>query len=115
MKGGTLIERVLGTRPVVEAGKIAQAGADVTKATVNKEQASERHRSDMYSDSTLSKNIRPVIAIWSMLLFTVYLIADAQGVTFNDQTADTAFWLIIVVMGFYFPGRTLEKYFSRKK
>ena len=115
MAGGSFIERVLGTRPMVEAGKIVQSGADIIKTVSNKEQASERQRTDMYSDSPLSKNIRPIIAIWAMVLFSVYLIANSRGVKFDEQTGDTVFWLIIVVMGFYFPGRTLEKYFSRKK
>lgn len=91
-----------------------ESGADVAKTFSSKEQATRRHELDMFSDTPLSKNIRPIIAIWSMALLTVYLICLGFNIEFNDQIGETIFWLVVLVMGFYFPGRTAEKWFKRK-
>ena len=93
---------------------VIETGADVAKTFSNKEQGTRRMELDMLTDTPLSKNIRPIIALWSMLLLTVYLICVGAGVKFDDQIGETVFWLIIIVMGFYFPGRTAEKWMKRK-
>ena len=94
--------------------KVIDSGADVAKAFSNKEQGTRRQALDMLADTPLSKNIRPLIALWAMLLLTGYLVCVGAGVKFDEQVGETVFWLIIIVMGFYFPGRTAEKWIKRK-
>ncbi len=94
--------------------EIVESGADVAKTFSNKEQGTRRMELDMLTDTPLSKNIRPIIALWSMALLTAYLISIGFGVKFNDEIGETVFWLIVIVMGFYFPGRTAEKWIKRK-
>lgn len=94
---------------------VIETGADVAKTFSNKEQGTRRQELDMLTDTPLSKNIRPIIALWSMLLLTVYLVCLGAGVKFDDQIGETVFWLIIICMGFYFPGRTAEKWIKRNK
>jgi len=106
------LKRILG---MGDLGKIVDSGADVAKTFSNKEQGTRRQELDMLTDTPLSKNIRPIIALWSMALLTAYLICLGFGVEFNDQIGETVFWLVVLVMGFYFPGRTAEKWIKRRK
>lgn len=94
--------------------EVIETGADVAKTFSNKEQGTRRMELDMLTDTPLSKNIRPIIAIWSMLLLTAYLICLGFDVQFNEQVGETVFWLVIIVMGFYFPGRTAEKWMKKR-
>lgn len=109
----SFIKKILGMDSE-DVTKVVETGADVAKAFSNKEQGTRRQALDMLTDTPLSKNIRPLIALWSMLLFTAYLICKAAGVEFDEQVGEAVFWLIIIVMGFYFPGRTAEKWIKRK-
>ena len=98
----------------MDGDNVIETGAGIAKTFSNKEQGTRRMELDMLTDTPLSKNIRPIIAMWSMLLLTAYLICVGAGVKFDDQIGETVFWLIIIVMGFYFPGRTAEKWMKRK-
>jgi hypothetical protein len=44
-----------------------------------------RHASDMQSDSWLSKNIRPLLTIFSLVLYTLFAITDGNIGHFNDM------------------------------
>ena len=96
-------------------GKIADNAADVAKTFSNKEQGTRRHEIDMMSDTWLSKSIRPIIAIWAMTLLTLMLAASFFEVELPKEIKETIFWLCIIVMGFYFPGRTAEKWMKSRK
>lgn len=90
---------------------------DVTD-TVNKfntkEQATRRAEMDMLSDTRLSKNIRPLSLIWALSLLTIAMIVKAFGVQIDEQVLDTIYWVNIIVLSFYFPGRTIEKWADRR-
>lgn len=94
---------------------IADNAADVAKTFSNKEQGTRRHQIDMMSDTPLSKNIRPIIAIWALVLLTLMLVAGFFEIKLDDETKETIFWVSIIVMGFYFPGRTAEKWMKSRK
>ena len=106
------LKNILGMGDVRE---IVETGADVAKTFSNKEQGTRRQEIDMLSDTPLSKNIRPIIAVWSLVLLSAYLVCLGFGVEFNDQIGETVFWLVVLVMGFYFPGRTAEKWMKTRK
>jgi hypothetical protein len=107
------LKKALGMDNTVE--KIANNAKDVAKTFSNKEQGTRRLQIDMMSDTPLSKNIRPIIAIWSLTLLTVMLIASFFNVEFPKEIKETIFWVAIIVMGFYFPGRTAEKWMKTRK
>jgi hypothetical protein len=67
-------------------------------------QLTERHKSDMSSDSWLSKNIRPMAMIYLMALFTLAFFTDVPE-TVLEMLRD----LLLTVFVFYFGSRTLEK------
>jgi hypothetical protein len=95
--------------------KIADNTTDVAKTFSNKEQGTRRLEIDMMSDTPLSKNIRPIIALWSMLLLTLMLVASFFNIQMPKEVKETIFWVSVIVMGFYFPGRTAEKWMKSRK
>ena len=79
-----------------------------------KEQATRRAEMDMMSDTKLSKNIRPIVMIWGMLLLTISLSLCAFGVPIDTHILETVFWVSIIPMSYYFPGRSVEKWIDRR-
>ena len=63
-----------------------------------------RHSNDMISDSWLSKNIRPLLTIFSLLLYTIFSITDGNLGSFDiqDQYVDLLGQIVIMSLGFYF-------------
>tara|TARA_R100000734_G_C3304377_1_gene94902 strand:+ start:876 stop:1283 length:408 start_codon:yes stop_codon:yes gene_type:complete len=72
---------------------------------------SERHKNDMQSDSWLSKNIRPLLTIFSLVLYTLFAITDGNIGEFNiaNQYVDLLGQIVIMSLGFYFTSRGIEK------
>ena len=76
----------------------------------------ERHKTDMTSDSWLSKNIRPMalifltVSVVALAYFTVFSDSIKQGVL--DSWIDLFTGLLMLVYGFYFGSRGLEKIFT---
>ena len=64
----------------------------------------QRHNQDMASDSTLSKNIRPLALIYLMALYTLAFFMDVPE-TVLEMLRD----LLMTVFVFYFGARTIEK------
>lgn len=70
-----------------------------------------RHAADMQSDSWLSKNIRPLLTIFSLILYTLFAISDGNIGNFNiaNQYVDLLGQIVIMSLGFYFTSRGIEK------
>ena len=82
------------------------------KAELNLEkEITERHKYDMQSDSWLSKNIRPLLTIFSLFLYTLFAISDGNLGSFDiqDQYVDLLGQIVIMSLGFYFTSRGIEK------
>jgi hypothetical protein len=75
-------------------------------------QVTDRWKSDMASDSFLSKNIRPLVLIYLTFVFTVLSFFDGNigGFAVAEQYIPIFQSLLITVYGAYFVGRTWEKY-----
>ena len=75
-------------------------------------QVTDRWKSDMASDSFLSKNIRPLVLIYLTFVFTVLSFFDGNigGFAVAEQYVPIFQSLLITVYGAYFVGRTWEKY-----
>jgi hypothetical protein len=71
----------------------------------------KRHQNDMVSDSWLSKNIRPLLTIFSLILYTIFSITDGNIGDFNiqDNYVDMLGQIVIMSLGFYFTSRGIEK------
>ena len=74
-------------------------------------QVSERWKSDMNSDSWLSKNVRPVTLIFLIICTMLLIFIDAGFLSFDvkDSYVDLLQLVLITVIGAYFCGRSLEK------
>ena len=70
-----------------------------------------RHANDMASDSWLSKNIRPLLTIFSLFLYTLFAMIDGNIGEFNiaNQYVDLLGQIVIMSLGFYFTSRGIEK------
>jgi hypothetical protein len=70
-----------------------------------------RHSADMASDSWLSKNIRPMLTIFSLVLYTLFALIDGNIGEFNiaNQYVDLLGQIVIMSLGFYFTSRGIEK------
>ena len=70
-----------------------------------------RHNADMQSDSWLSKNIRPLLTIFSLVLYTLFALTDGNIGEFNiaNQYVDLLGQIVIMSLGFYFTSRGIEK------
>ena len=85
------------------------------KAEANAQiEVTARWKSDMSSDSFLSKNIRPMVLIYLTFIFSVLAFADGNIGHFKIAEAYIPIFqtLLVTVYGAYFVGRSWEK--SRK-
>ena len=73
---------------------------------------SARWKADSMSDSWLSKNVRPLVLVWCIVIFSFAGILDSiENVPFhiNDTWNDTFEKVMMAVVLAYFGGRTTEK------
>ena len=76
------------------------------------EEISNRWNADSISDSWLSKNVRPMILIWCIVVFTIAGIVDSvETIPFQISSLwnDTFENVMMAVVLAYFGGRTTEK------
>lgn len=75
------------------------------------QQVTERWKSDMASDSMLSKNIRPLVLIYLTVIFTVCAFFDGNIGEFKiaEEYIPIFQTLLVTVYGAYFVGRSWEK------
>jgi hypothetical protein len=76
------------------------------------EEISTRWKADAASDSWLSKNVRPLVLVWCIVVFSFAGILDSvDSIPFNIGTTwnDTFEKVMMAVVLAYFGGRTTEK------
>ena len=93
-----------------QSGELAQLNADVSEG----QELTKRLQADMASDSWLAKNIRPMALIAILGGYFVFAMMSAYGVDTNERYVELLGQWGIVVMSFYFGGRTMEKVMERK-
>ena len=71
----------------------------------------DRWKSDMASDSWVSKNVRPAVLIFLVFSTVLMIFIDAGVISFNVEAkwTDLLQLVLITVIGAYFGGRSLEK------
>ena len=76
------------------------------------EAITSRWKADSMSDSWLSKNVRPLVLVWCIIIFSLAGILDSiESIPFhiNDTWNDTFEKVMMAVVLAYFGGRTTEK------
>jgi uncharacterized membrane protein (DUF106 family) len=91
-------------------GELAQIAAD----TAEQQELTKRQQADMASDSWLSKNIRPMTLIFILVFYVVFAMMSAGGVETNQKYVELLGQWGMLIMSFYFGGRTLEKIMDMK-
>lgn len=76
----------------------------------HKEQVSSRHETDMLADNKLSKNARPIALFFVLVMCLLCIVLSSFGISIPETLLETIFWATSIVLGFYFGGRSLEKY-----
>jgi len=93
-----------------QQGELAQLQADMTEA----QELTKRQQADMASDSWLSKNIRPMTLIAILSGYFTFALMSAFGHDTNTKYVELLGQWGMLIMSFYFGGRTLEKIMSMK-
>ena len=93
-----------------QQGRLAELQAD----TVEAQELTKRQVADMASDSWLSKNIRPMTLIAILGGYFVFAMMSAFGNNANEKYVELLGQWGMLVMSFYFGGRTLEKIMDMK-
>jgi hypothetical protein len=124
--GGKLIDKLIPdpeakAKAQLELTKMAQDGelAKMANETelykTEQNNLTQRLNADMGSDSWLSKNIRPMTLIFLLIAYSGFAIASI----FDYETRGAYVELLgqwgMLVMSFYFGGRTMEKIADRIK
>ena len=93
-----------------QQGRLAELQADQNEA----DNVSQRHTADMMSDSWLSKNIRPLTLVFILVVYTVFAMMSAAGQAVTESYVTLLGQWGMLIMSFYFGGRTLEKIIDMK-
>jgi uncharacterized membrane protein (DUF106 family) len=91
-------------------GELAQLNADVAE----QHELTERLKADMGSDSWLSKNIRPMTLIAILIGYFTFAGLSAAKIDVNSEYVQLLGQWGMLIMSFYFGGRTLEKIMDMK-
>ena len=93
-----------------QQGELAQLQADITE----QQEVTKRQQADMASDSWLSKNIRPMTLIAILAGYFTFAGMSAFGHDTNSKYVELLGQWGMLIMSFYFGGRTLEKIVDMK-
>jgi uncharacterized membrane protein (DUF106 family) len=93
-----------------QQGRLAELQADTAEA----QELTKRQESDMASDSWLSKNIRPMTLIAILAGYFVFAMMSAFNMDTNTKYVELLGQWGMLIMSFYFGGRTLEKIIDMK-
>jgi hypothetical protein len=86
-------------------GELAQINADIAE----QQELTKRQQADMLSDSWLSKNIRPMTLIAILAGYFTFAMMSAFDMDTNKAYVELLGQWGMLIMSFYFGGRTLEK------
>ena len=123
--GGKLIDKLIPdpaakAKAQLDLAKLAQDGELAAMANETKlyeteqNNLTDRMKADMSSDSWLSKNIRPMTLIAIFVGYFMFAMMSAFGHNANEAYVTLLGQWGMLVMSFYFGGRTLEKIIDMK-
>ena len=91
-------------------GRLAELQAD----NIESQELTKRQQADMASDSWLSKNIRPMTLVFILITYTAFGLMSAWDLEVNNNYVELLGQWGMLIMSFYFGGRTLEKILAMK-
>jgi len=91
-------------------GELAKIAAD----TAEQQELTARLQADMTSDSWMSKNIRPMTLVFILIVYTTFAGLSAADIEVNNNYVELLGQWGMLIMSFYFGGRTLEKIMDMK-
>jgi uncharacterized membrane protein (DUF106 family) len=119
--GEKVLDRVLPdqeakNKAMAELAKIQAEGrlAELQADNVETQELTKRAEADMRSDSWLSKNIRPMTLVFILVTYTVFGLMSAWELEVNNNYVELLGQWGMLIMSFYFGGRTLEKIMKMK-
>ena len=95
---------------LAQDGKLADIQADMNEA----QELTKRLQADMNSDSWLSKNIRPMTLIAILAGYFIFAGLSAAKIDVTGEYVQLLGQWGMLIMSFYFGGRTLEKIMDMK-
>lgn len=96
-------------------GELAKMNVNLEEYKTEQNNLTDRLKADMSSDSWLSKNIRPMTLIFILVTYTVFGMMSAWDIEVNNNYVELLGQWGMLIMSFYFGGRTLEKIVDAKK
>jgi len=124
--GGKILDRVLPDPAAAAAakselakleqeGELAKMANETKLYETEQNNLTDRLKADMASDSWLSKNIRPMTLIAILVGYFTFAMMSAFGLETNRSYVELLGQWGMLIMSFYFGGRTLEKIMDMKK
>ena len=86
-----------------------KAELDIQAEQIAQTNVTDRWKADMLSDSWLSKNIRPFVLMFLLAVYTLFSLGSAADILVKSAYVELLAQMLMLVMGAYFVGRTVEK------
>ena len=101
----------------IEKARLEQEELEVLLAAqANQEDnISDRWKTDMSSDSWLSKNVRPGTLVYLLTAYVVFALLDGYGYKISETYVNLLGQWGMLVMTAYFGGRTVEKVMEMRR
>lgn len=103
------VEAQLKLAELAQNGELAKMANETDLFKTEQNNVTDRHTADMASDSWLSKNIRPMTLVYILVAYLLLAVLDASVLDIADSFVELLGQWGMLVMSFYFGGRTLEK------
>jgi hypothetical protein len=114
--GSKVLDKVLPdpeakAKAMAELEKVKQEGrlAELQTDQVAMQETSKRWEADMKSDSTLSKNIRPMTLVFILVTYAAFAFMSAWNINVNEAYVKLLGEWGQLIMLAYFGGRSVEK------
>jgi hypothetical protein len=99
---------------LAQNGELAKMANEAELYKTEQNNLTDRLKADMSSDSWLSKNIRPMTLIAILGGYFTFALMSAFGKDTNESYVQLLGQWGMLIMSFYFGGRTLEKIIDMK-
>lgn len=89
--------------------QVAMAAMLANLGQAQEAELTKRLQADMASDSWLSKNIRPLVLVFLLVMYTIFAGISIGDNDINPIYADMLQDMLMAAFGFYFVSRGIEK------
>ena len=100
---------------MAQDGELAKMANETELYKTEQNNLTQRMQADMASDSWLSKNIRPMTLVFLLVAYSGFAIASIFDLETRGAYVELLGQWGMLVMSFYFGGRTMEKIADRIK